>query len=72
MELEIFIDNYLKRTARITLANTMGDILYHGLVKNLPEHLMEGTVERIEGLGNEDDIIIFVDRHLRKRRGVIE
>ena len=58
-----FLLNYLRETATVTISNTRGSILYNGQLGEMPLSVIRGTiVNRIEGLGSENDIIIEVSQ----------
>ena len=63
MKTTTFLLNYLDNNAIVTINNTHGDILYEGLLGELPISIVrDTTVNRIEGLGSNNDIIIEVER----------
>lgn len=56
-----FLHDYLKDFARVTLADERGDIFYEGDVISIPIELLRGLeLEKIEGLGSQNDIIVTV------------
>ena len=58
-----FLLDYLRETANITICNTHGSILYEGQLGEMPISVVRGTiVNRIEGLGGLNDIIIEVSQ----------
>lgn len=59
-----FVNGYLKGNARVTIAETNGDIIYNGEVKSLNPTLIKKTnIESISGIGSDSDIIINVTRN---------
>lgn len=63
MKTTTFLLNYLDNNAIVTINNTQGSILYEGLLGDLPISIVrETTVNRIEGLGSNNDIIIEIER----------
>lgn len=56
-----FFKDFLKDEARITIADTKGNIFYTGDLGSLPVKIVRGTqVAAVEGLGSENDLIITV------------
>lgn len=61
MKTSKFLLDYLRETAKITICNTRGSILYEGQLGEMPISVVRGTiVSRIEGIGSQNDIIIEV------------
>ena len=61
MKTSNFLLNYLRETAKITICNTHGSILYEGELGEMPMSVVRGTiVSRIEGLGSLNDLIVEV------------
>lgn len=59
-----FYDNYLNEEALVTLVeNKSGDILFEGIAANTPYMMLKHTViNKIAGLGMNDDIVIYVSK----------
>ena len=56
-----FLLNYLRETAMVTICNTHGSIIYEGQLGEMPISLVRGSiVNRIDGLGSLNDIIIEI------------
>lgn len=61
MKVGQFLTDYLKDFARVTLADERGDIFYEGDVISIPREILRGLeLNKIEGLGTQNDIIIEV------------
>ena len=59
-----FYNNYLNQEAVVTLVeNKSGDILFEGIAANTPYMMLKYTViNKIGGLGMNDDIVIYVSK----------
>ena len=56
-----FMQDFLKVKARITIVNELDEILYEGIVKNIPMEIINDTeIYYIDGLGLNNDIIIAI------------
>lgn len=63
METMKFTFNYLNDDAIVTFCNTAGSIIYTGRLGDMMVRLIRDTkVVNIEGLGNENDLIITIEK----------
>ena len=61
MTTQQFMQDFLKVKARITIVNELDEILYEGIVKNIPMEIINDTeIYYIDGLGLNNDIIIAI------------
>lgn len=57
----LFIKNYLKKTAEVTVVDNNDSVRYNGKVKYLPPTAIKGTfITSVEGLGSHNDLIVHV------------